>query len=159
MEIAGKNHHVTKSFRNMSLSQIEKRLNVSKPVPPKPTNSELSILRVLWDTGPATVREVHDVLNRERDMGYTTVLKLMQIMTEKGLLERDEESRSHIYKPCQPVQDVQRELVADLLQRAFGGSPVEMANALFETEQLTKSEFEKLRKEILAKKQQEDDHE
>ena len=73
-----------------------------KKTPPKPTDSELAILRVLWRLGPATVRAVHDELNRAEETGYTTVLKLLQIMTEKGLVKRDESDRSHIYRTAFP---------------------------------------------------------
>lgn len=125
---------------------------------PIPTESELSILNVLWDLGPSTVRTVHDVLNKTRETGYTTVLKLMQIMTEKKLVKRDESNRTHIYKATYSKQQTQRWLLDDLLKKAFGGSPAQLANALFEKEKLSKSEFEKLRNEILALRKMEDDH-
>src|SRR2546428_3121033 len=89
---------------------------------PKPTDGELSILRVLWHRGPSTVREVLEELNKIQDTGYTTVLKMMQIMTEKGLLERDNAERTHVFKPRLAEDDTQRQLVNDLLERAFGGS-------------------------------------
>jgi BlaI family transcriptional regulator, penicillinase repressor len=95
---------------------------MKKTSPPKPTDSELAILRVLWRSGPATVRAVHDELNRTQETGYTTVLKLLQIMTEKGLVKRDESERSHVYKPAFSEERVQRQLVGHLLERAFGGS-------------------------------------
>ncbi len=90
--------------------------------PPRPTDAELEILRVLWDRGPSTVREVLNVISQSRETGYTTVLKLMQIMAEKGLVSRDESSRSHVYRARYPEQQTQRQLVHDLLHRAFGGS-------------------------------------
>jgi predicted transcriptional regulator len=89
---------------------------------PRPTDAELGILRVLWERGPSTVRQVHDVLSRERPTAYTTALKLMQIMTEKGLLTRDETDRSHVYHARLTEEQTQRQLVNDLLERAFGGS-------------------------------------
>jgi BlaI family penicillinase repressor len=95
---------------------------MKKTSPPKPTDSELAILRVLWRSGPATVRAVHDELNRSQETGYTTVLKLLQIMTEKGLVKRDESERSHVYQPAFSEERVQRQLVGHLLERAFGGS-------------------------------------
>ncbi|MDB6021054.1 MAG: hypothetical protein JWQ04_911, partial [Pedosphaera sp.] len=95
---------------------------MKKTTLPKPTDSELAILRVLWRLGPATVRAVHDELNRSQETGYTTVLKLLQIMTEKGLVKRDEKERSHIYQPTCSEERVQRQLVGHLLERAFGGS-------------------------------------
>ena len=88
----------------------------------RPTDAELAILRVLWDRGPSTVRAVCDAINRERPTGYTTVLKLMQIMHEKGLVSRDERPQSHIYQARHGEQQTQRLLLRDLLDRAFGGS-------------------------------------
>lgn len=89
---------------------------------PRPTEAELAILRVLWDKGPSTVRQVNDVLSESRDTGYTTTLKLMQIMAEKGLVTRDEENRTHIYTARWSQDQTQRQLVSDLVDRAFGGS-------------------------------------
>jgi predicted transcriptional regulator len=89
---------------------------------PKPTPAELDILNVLWRLGQATVRQVHGDLNRTRPAGYTTVLKMMQIMTEKGLLERDESDRAHVYRPAAKREQTQRQMVGDLLDRVFSGS-------------------------------------
>jgi len=89
---------------------------------PRPTDAELSILRVLWDRGPSTVRQVHDVLGRDRPTAYTTALKLLQIMAEKGLVTRDERERTHVYHARMGEEQTQRQLVRDLLDRAFGGS-------------------------------------
>ena len=88
----------------------------------RPTDAELTILRVLWDRGPTTVREVYKILNSGKEVGYTTVLKLMQIMTEKGLVERDENCRPQLYRPCFPREQTERQLIKDLVDRAFGGS-------------------------------------
>lgn len=90
--------------------------------PPRPTEAELAILAVLWDGGPQSVRGVHRVLNQSKLTGYTTVLKLMQIMTEKGLVERDESVRPQIYRARYSQTHTQRQLLRDLMQRAFGGS-------------------------------------
>ena len=89
---------------------------------PRPTESELAILRVLWANGPSTVRQVNDTLSASRDTGYTTTLKLMQIMAEKGLVTRDERDRSHVYSAKLSQDQTQRQLVSDLVDRAFGGS-------------------------------------
>ena len=89
---------------------------------PRPTEGELAILRVLWEGGPYTVREIQKILNGTRPTGYTTVLKLLQIMTEKGLVERDEKVRPQIYRARNSQEQTQRQLVRDLLDRAFGGS-------------------------------------
>jgi BlaI family transcriptional regulator, penicillinase repressor len=92
------------------------------PHPPKPTDSELVILRVLWTHGPSTVRQVHDILSAERTFAYTTSLKTMQIMLEKGLVTREDVARQHVYRAHYREQETQRRLVGDLLDRAFGGS-------------------------------------
>jgi len=89
---------------------------------PRPTNAELSILRVLWNRGPSTVRQVHEEPNHNRSTGYTTALKLLQIMTKKGLVRRDETLRTHVYKAALSEEQTQKQLVSDLLDRAFGGS-------------------------------------
>jgi predicted transcriptional regulator len=89
---------------------------------PKPTEGELAILRALWTSGPATVRQIQQSMNVVKPTGYTTVLKMLQIMTEKGLVERDESARPQIYRPRKTQEHTQRQLVRDLLQRAFGGS-------------------------------------
>lgn len=89
---------------------------------PKPTEAELAILRTLWTTGPATVRETQRVMNESKPIGYTTVLKMLQIMTEKGLVARDESVRPQVYRPRYAQEHTQRQLVRDLVQRAFGGS-------------------------------------
>jgi BlaI family penicillinase repressor len=89
---------------------------------PRPTDSELAILRVLWERGPSTVRQVYEAMAATRDTGYTTTLKLMQIMADKGLVTRNEESRTHIYTAMAGEEQTQHELVKDLVDRAFGGS-------------------------------------
>lgn len=89
---------------------------------PRPTDRELAILRVLWRHGPSTVRQVQESLGRRNSTGYTTVLKFLQIMTDKGLVRRDESERSHVYKARLTEEQTQRQLVRDLLDRAFGGS-------------------------------------
>lgn len=93
---------------------------------PRPTDAELAILRVLWERGASTVRDVHDELSRTQATGYTTILKLLQIMTEKGLVVRDESQRAHIYEARNSEQRTQRQLLGDLLDRAFGGSPAKL---------------------------------
>ena len=92
----------------------------------RPTGAELEILGVLWERGPSTVREVHHRLARGRDLGYTTVLKTLQIMAEKGLVRRDESQRAHVYSARLPEAQTQRQLVRDLLERAFDGSAMKL---------------------------------
>src|SRR5215212_8663513 len=103
----------------------EQPMNEPRPVP-RPTDAELAILNVLWERGPSTVRDVHDELSRTQATGYTTILKLLQIMTEKGLVVRDESQRAHIYESRYSEQRTQRQLLGDLLDRAFGGSPAKL---------------------------------
>lgn len=99
----------------------------------KPTDGELDILQVLWDRGPSTVREIHETLTEDKGTGYTTTLKLLQLMVDKNLVTRDESQRSHIYQALEQ-ETTQRQLVRDLLQRAFGGSPTALVvQALSET--------------------------
>ncbi len=93
-----------------------------KSGPPRPTDAELGILRVLWQRGPSTVRDVQEALNQVKPTGYTTVLKTLQIMTEKGLVRRDEKQRAHVYEAELAQHQTQRQLVGDLLNRVFDGS-------------------------------------
>jgi len=94
--------------------------------PPRPTDAELAILGVLWQRGPSSVRDVHEELNRDGTTGYTTILKLLQIMIEKGLVVRDETQRAHIYEARYSEQKTQRQLLSDLADRAFGGSAAKL---------------------------------
>ena len=93
---------------------------------PRPTDGELSILRVLWERGPSTVRDVHSILNTRGETGYTTTLKLMQIMTEKGLVRRNESARTHVYEASLPESEAQRQFVGDLVDRVFRGSAAKL---------------------------------
>lgn len=111
---------------------------------PRPTDSELGILRMLWARGPSTVREVHEAL--QDGSGYTTVLKLMQIMTEKGLVVRDESQRAHVYSARVTQQKTQRQLVTDLVDRAFGGSPAQLAMQALSTKKTSPEELAELRR-------------
>ncbi|HLV79465.1 MAG TPA: BlaI/MecI/CopY family transcriptional regulator [Chthonomonadaceae bacterium] len=113
---------------------------------PKPTDAELSILRVLWRQGPRTVREVYEELSRERPMVYTTVLKLMQIMTEKGLVRREEHGRAHLYHATQSEENAQRRLVGDLLERAFGGSAQKLILQALTHRKASKEELAEIRR-------------
>src|SRR5260370_41916046 len=92
----------------------------------KRTASKLEILAVLWQRGPPTVRDVYEALLEKKDLGYTTVLKLLQIMTAKGTVRRNEEQRAHVYEACQPATETKRQLVGDVLHRVFEGSPSEL---------------------------------
>jgi BlaI family transcriptional regulator, penicillinase repressor len=91
---------------------------------PRPTDTELEILRVLWQRGPSTVREVQETMSRAKPTGYTTVLKMLQIMTDKGLVRRDERQRAHIYEARLAREQTQQQMVTDLLERVFEGSAI-----------------------------------
>jgi len=95
---------------------------MARPALPRPTDAELQVLRVLWQRGPRTVRQVHEELGTGRSVGYTTTLKMMQIMASKGLLQRDASQRSHVYRAAVSEERTQRQLLRDLLHRVFGGS-------------------------------------
>ena len=128
-----------------------------KPTTPRPTDAELAILRVLWNRGASTVRQVHDVLLRERPTAYTTALKLMQIMTEKGLVRRDERDRSHIYHARLSEEQTQRQLVRDLLDRAFGGSASKLVMQALASKRATPEELGEIRKLIDSGRSEHDD--
>ncbi len=116
-----------------------------KQMPHKPTSSELEILRVLWTRGPSTVREVHESLSEKKELGYTTVLKLLQIMTTKGTVRRNETQRAHVYEACLPAAQTKRQIAGDMLQRVFEGSASQlMMHALAGTKASPK-EIEELR--------------
>ena len=112
----------------------------------KPTASELEILRVLWARGPSTGREVHEALSEKKDLGYTTVLKLLQIMTAKGTVRRDEGRRAHVYEACQPATETKCRLVGDVLQRVFEGSASELMIHALEGRRTSRKEVEELRR-------------
>jgi BlaI family penicillinase repressor len=113
---------------------------------PKPTEAELAILGVLWQRGPSTVRQVHDALNATRKTGYTTVLKFLQIMTEKGLVSRDEAPYAHVYEARLPQEQTQRTLVADLLDRAFDGSMSGLVMQALSARKASPQELSEIRK-------------
>jgi predicted transcriptional regulator len=121
---------------------------MSRTPVPKPTDAELAILRILWERGPSTVRQVHDLLARDRQGAYTTALKLLQIMTEKGLVERDERERTHVYKTRLTEDQTQRQLLRDLLDRAFGGSSSKLVMQALATRRASADELRDIRKAI-----------
>jgi predicted transcriptional regulator len=126
---------------------------MSDPLP-RPTDSELAILRVIWERGPSTVRQVHEALADARVTGYTTTLKLMQIMAEKGLVTRDESARTHIYSTKLSQDQTQRQLVTDLLDRAFGGRSAALVMHALSAQPASDAELQEIRRLIEEYKQQ-----
>jgi predicted transcriptional regulator len=127
-----------------------------KRVPAKPTSSELEILHVLWNRGPSTVREVLDSLNERKNTGYTGILKLLQIMTAKGTVRRDESQRAHVYEAVRPAEQTKRQLASDMLQRVFEGSASQLMMHALSGHRATSQEIEELRR-ILDAYQGDDD--
>lgn len=124
---------------------------MSKNTPPKkPTESEINILGVIWDRDPMTVREVHEVLSKRQEIGFTTVLKLMQIMTEKGILERDVNVRPQVFWAARPRKQTQKQLLRDLLDRAFSGSPSALVLQALSMRKSSPDEIQQIR-ELLDK--------
>ncbi len=113
---------------------------------PRPTDAELEILKVLWRRGPSTVREVFETFGETKGTGYTTVLKLMQIMADKGLVVRDESERAHRYEPAAPEDETQRRLVGDLLRRAFDGEAAKLVMQALSTERASAEELSEIRR-------------
>lgn len=111
-----------------------------------PTERELAILRVIWDRGPSTVRDVHRAMNKDQRTGYTTTLKLMQIMAEKGLLIRDESQWKHVYRPASAEEKTQRQLVRNLLEKAFAGSAEKLVMRALSAKKVSAEELARIRK-------------
>ena len=121
----------------------------------KPTDGELDVLRVLWDRGPCTVRDVHEVIGRERGVGYTTVLKIMQIMLDKGLLQRDDSRRTHIYAPLMRREEARTQALDRLMNHLFSGSAAQLVLAALADHQTSGAELAEIRA-FLDKKQGEE---
>ncbi len=114
----------------------------------QPTKSELEILDVLWELKTATVREVYEIINARKPTVYTTVLKTMQIMFEKNLVNRDDSNRAHIYRATQPQAETQKNLVADLMEKAFRGSALKLVQHVLETKPTSAKELKEIKKLI-----------
>ena len=112
----------------------------------RPTDRELTILRILWDNGPSTVRQVNEVMSQDEDTGYTTTLKLMQIMTEKGLVLRDDSQFKHVYRPALTEEKAQKQLVGDLLERAFSGSAEKLVMRALSAKKVSAKELASIKK-------------
>jgi len=114
----------------------------------KPTAAELEILSVIWERETATVREIFEIINRRKPMIYTTVLKLLQIMDEKGLVERDKTNRAHVYRAKIKQSDTGKQMLRDVVQKVFGGSALKLVQQVLETETTTAEDLRKIRKMI-----------
>ena len=114
----------------------------------KPTTSELEILDILWEKKSATVRDIHDEISKRKPTAYTTVLKLLQIMHEKGLVRRDEKGKAHIYRTARSQEQTQKRLVSDLLEKAFRGSALKLVQHVLETKPATSEELAAIRRLI-----------
>lgn len=121
-----------------------------------PTATELAILQILWAYGPLTVREVHEQLSATESLGYTSVLKMLQVMHKKGLVKRNEEHRSHVYRSARPAEQTQRGLVRNLVDSAFAGSASDLVVRALSSKKLSKEEVEKIRRLIEEKAQESD---
>jgi predicted transcriptional regulator len=121
---------------------------MSKQMQNKPTAAELEILDLLWERGQATVREIHEIISERKPGAYTTVLKTMQIMHEKGLVERDDSSKAHVYRARQSQDETQKNLVSDLLEKAFRGSALRLVQHVLETKPASSEELTEIRKLI-----------
>jgi BlaI family penicillinase repressor len=119
---------------------------------PKPTESELELLGILWDRGQATVRDLYDAVNAQRPVVYTGVLKLLQIMTDKGLVKRDERERAHVYSAAIPREETERQFMQELSNRFFAGSAAQMALRALEMEPASEEELDEIRKLLRRKK-------
>jgi predicted transcriptional regulator len=124
---------------------LEGEFNMGRPKTSRPTDRELTILRILWDRGQSTVREVNEAMSEDRDTGYTTTLKLMQIMAEKKLLIRDESQRQHVYRPAIAQEKTQKQLVGDLIERAFSGSAEKLVMRALSAKKVSAKELERIR--------------
>lgn len=152
----GRNTPSTKFFVDTTKGFVYAALVSRKslpPPPPKPTAAELAILNVLWRLGSATVRDVHSELQSPEPMAYTTTLKLMQIMADKGLVTREESARAHVYRPARKQEETQRQMVNDLLQRAFGGSSQQLVLRALSAQPASAQEIQEIRNMLDALEQ------
>jgi BlaI family penicillinase repressor len=117
---------------------------------PHPTDREIAILRILWDKGACTVKQVNEVMSKDKTTGYTTTLKLMQIMAEKGLVVRDESTFQHVYKPAISEESAQKQLVGNLLERAFSGSAEKLVMRALSAKKVSPEELSRIQKMLDA---------
>ena len=135
-------------FCHLTYEELRSKVFVVMAKPNKPTSAELEILSVLWEKESATVREVYEVLSERKPTVYTTILKLMQIMHEKGLVERDSSAKAHVYRAKISQEETQKNLVSDLLERAFRGSALRLVQHVLETKPASAEELAEIRRLI-----------
>jgi len=141
------------SFTKYIVSLVQsKSMSATKYI--KPTESELEILQVLWDKGLASVREVHEELSKTKEAGYTTTLKLMQIMNEKGLVKRDDSVKTHIYQPAVSKEKTQKHLLGKMINTLFGGSATELVIQALGNHKATADELNEIQKLLTEMKNQ-----
>jgi len=128
------------------MKEIFRRFMMARRKSSRPTDRELTILRILWDKGPSTVRNVNEAMNEDENTGYTTTLKLMQIMAEKGLVLRDDSQFKHVYRPALTEEKAQKQLVGDLLDRAFSGSAEKLVMRALSAKKVSAKELASIRK-------------
>jgi BlaI family transcriptional regulator, penicillinase repressor len=124
---------------------------MKQPTLPKPTEAELELLRVLWSKNSATVREIHEEIAHERALGYTSVLKILQIMTEKGLVQREESGKAHVYRATVSQQETQSQMLRDLSDRLFSGSATQLAMHALSMQPASAQELEEVRKVLVER--------
>jgi len=117
----------------------------------RPTDFELELLRIIWEMGRATVRELHETLSQQRELGYTTVLKTLQIMTEKGLVKREEFGKAHVYRAARSEKDTKKQFLGDLSEKLFAGSTAQLVMHALSSQKVKTEELEEIRKLILRK--------
>lgn len=136
----------TKTFVDNTNPFVVPFHTMKRETPKPPTASELEILRVLWERGPSTVKDVHETLSASKPVGYTTVLKLLQIMTVKGTVKRNESDRAHVYEACLPAERTKRQLAGEMLERVFGGSATELVMHALSGQKASHQEIEEIRR-------------
>ncbi len=119
-----------------------------RPSSQGPTDGELEVLRVLWHRGPSTVRQIHNAIKGHRGIGYTTTLRTVQVMTEKGLLLKDESERPQVYRPAEPQEETQLQLMDHLIQKVFGGSAMNLVLRAASASRITPEELAQVKKMI-----------
>jgi BlaI family penicillinase repressor len=128
------------------MKEIFRRFAMARRKTARPTDRELTILRILWDNGPSTVRQVNEAMNQDENTGYTTTLKLMQVMAEKGLVLRDDSQFKHVYRPALTEEKAQKQLVGELIEKAFSGSAEKLVMRALSAKKVSAKELASIKK-------------